>query len=663
MSKSLKRVMTALAAMALCVTGGVFIGLPAASAINLADVHIYTFNDFHGRLDAAVPLAYTLQKEVALAPDDSLVVAGGDLIGASAFASSSAQDLPTIQIMNTLAQTPNFTFQASAAGNHEFDQGVADIIGRVGTAQQGWTYLGANVVWKAGYNPANPYAGAALNTYSLVNLNNGVMVGVIGVVTEEVSSLVDPTGIANVMFLDPVATVNHWANYLKTTLGVDIVVAIYHDGPSTATSMSAAIKASATFKAIVNDTSDKVDAIINGHTHLVYNWTGDAAQDPEGLNLHPGRPVVQAGNNGTNIGAIDLVYDKDTKTVVSAAARPVTVVTPDATGLTLGTVADIKALVDQANAEAALKGNVVVGAITKDITTAFIGGAWVPGIFGLEYQTAGGSVRDDRANESTLGRLVADAYLGVAQITSVIGGADIGVINPGSLRDELYYAAPGFVTYAMANEVQPFLNNLWTIELTGAQFKQLLEQQWQTSETGVTPSRAFLALGLSSNVAYTVNTDVPTATACTMELGCAWDDPASHIKSVFINGEPLDPDRLYKIITVSFLVAGGDNFRVMPEGVNAKDTGLLDRDAWISYISNQSLLVSGTPTAAMAPNFGHTSVVVTNLTPATAPMAPTVVKAGGKVTATLSRLNLTSLGSPANATIDIYIGSKFGVYP
>ena len=49
----------------------------------------------------------------------------------------------------------------------------------------------------------------------------------------------------------------------------------------------------------------------------------------------------------------------------------------------------------------------------------------------------------------------------------------------------------------------PFVNNLWTTSLTGAQFKTLLEQQWQTNADGTVPSRAYLQLGLSKNVNYT----------------------------------------------------------------------------------------------------------------------------------------------------------------
>ena len=95
-----------------------------------------------------------------------------------------------------------------------------------------------------------------------------------------------------------------------------------------------------------------------------------------------------------------------------------------------------------------------VGEVTADITTAFSGGSYTDGVY------AGGN-RDDRASESTLGNLVANS-LRDSLASDELGGADIGVVNPGGLRNELYYAPDGVITYAEANAVLPFVNNLWT---------------------------------------------------------------------------------------------------------------------------------------------------------------------------------------------------------
>jgi 5'-nucleotidase len=211
---------------------------------------------------------------------------------------------------------------------------------------------------------------------------------------------------------------------------------------------------------------------------------------------------------------------------------------------------------------------------------------------------------------------VADAL--VSSLSSAdLGGAEIGVVNPGGLRADL---AAGDITYAQANAVLPFVNNLWTTSLTGAQFKKMLEQQWQRAADGTVPSRAYLQLGLSNNVTYTF-------------------DPAraegDRVTSITVNGAPIDPVRSYRIGSFSFLLQGGDNFHVFKEGTNTRDSGLVDRDAWISYLTANS---------PVSPSYDRRSVQVTGI-----PTAP--VAAGSSVTLNLSKLDLTSLGSPVNTSV------------
>ncbi|MBF0792995.1 5'-nucleotidase C-terminal domain-containing protein, partial [Escherichia coli] len=115
---------------------------------------------------------------------------------------------------------------------------------------------------------------------------------------------------------------------------------------------------------------------------------------------------------------------------------------------------EVDAIVDAALAKAAEIGDQPVASVTADITTAFAGGSYVDGVWT-------GGTRDNRASESALGNLVADS-LRTSLADESRGGAEIGVVNPGGLRSELYYGADGVITYAEANAVLPFVNNLWT---------------------------------------------------------------------------------------------------------------------------------------------------------------------------------------------------------
>ncbi|WP_219059155.1 5'-nucleotidase C-terminal domain-containing protein [Bifidobacterium miconis] len=577
-------------------------------------INLLNVNDFHGRIDKnlTVPFASTVEQLRAAYPDSSLLLGAGDLIGASLFNSSVQRDQPTIDVLNAL------DLKASSVGNHEFDQGYADltdrVIGKDNARNAKWDYLGANVYKKGTKTPA-------LKEYSIQDVN-GVKVGVIGAVTQETSTLVSPGGISGIDFGDPVEAVNRVAKQLtdgdESNGEANVIVAEYHEGaPSSEDAktgkptLDEQKAASPVFKEIVDQTDPAVDAIFTGHTHMAYDYADPA---------HNGRPIIQTGSYAANVGQVVLDYDQSTDKVTYAKSGNVPVDTSksddELAAAGDATVKQVKSIVDAALKVADAKGNEKVGSVAADITTAYKDGK-----------------RDDRASESTMGNLVADALLDSLKPADR-GGAEIGVVNPGGLRaefcrtgngDKCTLAADGSITYAQANAVLPFLNNLWTTTLTGAQFKEALEQQWQTTADGTTPSRPYLQLGLSHNVSYTYD---PNA------------KQGEHITSVTVNGQPLDPKREYRIGSFSFLLEGGDNFRAFAAGTNTKDTGLVDRDAWIEYIGKNSPL---------KPRYDRRAVAVTGL--------PTGdVTAGSSFDLHFSKLTLTSLGVPAETKLTATIG-------
>ncbi|WP_346960408.1 ExeM/NucH family extracellular endonuclease [uncultured Arthrobacter sp.] len=575
------------------------LNLPATPAS--VDLNFLGINDFHGRIDSnTVLFAGTIEKlRAAAAPGATAFLSAGDNIGASLFASAVAKDQPTIDVLNALE------LRTSAVGNHEFDGGWADLRDRVvaGGSNAKFPYLGANVYKKGTTEPALP-------EYTVLDMN-GIKVAVIGTVTQEVPSLVTPAGIADLEFGDPVEAINRVAAKLKADKLADVIIVENHDGAGSGTPEGATLEqeiaAGGPFAKMVQEVTPDVAAIFNGHTHKQYAWDApvlDAAGQPTGKT----RPIVQTGNYGEFIGQIQLTIDTNTMSVTGYKAANVKRTTDPAADLVAAypRVAAVKAIVDKAVADAAVIGNQPVGKVTADITTAFGG---TP------------AVRDDRASESTLGNLVADSLVDALKAPE-LGAAEIGVVNPGGLRNELYYAPDGTITYAEANAVLPFVNNLWTTTLTGAQFKTLLEQQWQTNPDGTVPSRAYQQLGLSKNVNYTYD---------------AARAAGDRITAIRVNGALIDPAKSYRIGTFSFLATGGDNFRIFKSGTGTKDSGLVDRDAWIKYLQTHN---------PVSPDFARRSVSVVNTTAAE-------VKSGDPITLAVSKLDLTSLGSPANTSLRI----------
>jgi 5'-nucleotidase len=582
--------------------------LPAAPVIPPSvDLNFLGINDFHGRIDSnTVLFAATLEKlREAAAPGATVFLSAGDNIGASLFASAVAKDQPTIDVLNALE------LRTSAVGNHEFDGGWADLRDRVAAAGTNakFPYLGANVYKKGTTEPALP-------EYTLLDMN-GVKVAVIGTVTQEVPSLVTPAGITELDFGDPVDAINRVAARITADKLADVIIVEDHDGAGSGTpdgsTLEQEVAAGGPFARLVNETSPEVDAIFTGHTHKQYAWDApilDASGQPTGKT----RPVVQTGSYGEFIGQIQLTVDTASMQVTAYKAGNVKRTVPTATETAADLVAKyprvaaVKTIVDKAIADAAVVGNQPVGKVTADITTAF-----------TPATATSPASRDDRANESTLGNLVADSLVDALKAPD-LGGAEIGVVNPGGLRNELYYAPDGTITYAEANAVLPFVNNLWTTSLTGAQFKTLLEQQWQTNPDGTVPSRAYQQLGMSKNVNYTYD---------------AARAAGDRITSIRVNGSLIEPAKSYRVGTFSFLATGGDNFRIFKEGTGTKDSGLVDRDAWIKYLQEHN---------PVSPDFARRTVSVANTT-------ATEVKAGDPVTLAVSKLDLTSLGSPVNTSL------------
>lgn len=576
-----------------------------ASTAGTIPLNILNINDFHGRIDSnAAAFATTVEQLRESAGEENTVfLSAGDSIGASLFASASADDNPTIDFFNAL------DLDSSAVGNHEFDKGFSDLTGHVADRAD-WDFLGANVYAKGTTDPVLP-------EYEIIS-RNGLDIGIIGAVTQETPSLVTPGGIATLDFGDPVAAINRVADQLtdgeEANGEADVLIAELHEGAAEGLPEGATIEEevadSPTFAKIVNQTSPKIAAIFTGHTHKQYAWDGPVPGQPGKT-----RPIMQTGEYGNNVGQVRLMIDEATHAVTSYSQA----IVPRGTVVDTAypRVAAAKGVVDTALAEAAVVGNQVKGTLTADITTAYSGGSYVDGKYTGSNPNDPKVGQGNRALESTIGNKVADALLDNLSEN----GAEIGVVNPGGLRDELFYKqsvvneGDGNITFAEANAVLPFVNNLWTVDLTGAQFKQVLEQQWQPAGA----QRPFLHLGLSANVDVQLDPAQPEG---------------QRVRSIRVNGEPLDPSQTYTIGTFSFLATGGDNFAAFKSGTNAVDTGKVDRDAWIGYLTENS---------PSSPSFERRMVEGSGF--------PAAIESGEAVSFSLSRLDLTSIGSPQNTEV------------
>lgn len=522
-------------------------GSPAQAQEVPITIQVLGTNDFHGRIRSEPPnagaavLAGAVQQLRAENPN-TVFAAAGDLIGASTFESFIQQDKPTIDALNAAG------LEVSAVGNHEFDQGYADLVDRVmapydpvtnpfGGAE--WEYLGANVR-NADLSPALPE--------TWIRDFGDVQVGFVGAVTDHLDELVSPAGIAGLVIEEPVVAANRAAAELKAA-GAELVILLVHEGAAT-TALESAVDPTSDFGRIVNGASADIDAIISGHTHLAYNHLIEVPEwVAEGRDVTV-RPVVSAGQYGTNLN--QLVFDIDPETLEPTAVE--SAILPLITTPPYPADPAVEAIVQAAIDDAEVLGAQELGRINGPFNRA-------------KRLSATGEIEENRGAESTLGNLVAEVQRWATE-DPTFGGAQIAFMNPGGLRADMAGNPPypGVLTYRQAASVQPFANTLVNMDLTGAQLATVLEQQWQPAGA----ARPHLRLGISKGFTYTYDPNAPAG---------------SRITGMWLNGEPIDPNATYSVTVNSFLAAGGDNFTEFANGANARDTGKVDLQAMVDYLA------------------------------------------------------------------------------
>ena len=272
---------------------------------------------------------------------------------------------------------------------------------------------------------------------------------------------------------------------------------------------------------IAKNLHPEIDLVVTGHTHLPYVCN---ISDPAGRD----RLVTSASSFGRVVTETTLTINKRTGEV----NRDKSVATNHLVARTVAPDPAQTEIISRWDAASAPIANEVVGSIAADLIRS-----------------------PNRDTESTLANRIADAQL-AATTDPDDGGAQIAFMNPGGVRADLLLndisggEEPGQVTYGEAFEVQPFGNLLVTMDLTGAQIEQLLEQQAVDDRPG---GREVLILGVSTGFAFTYNP------------GGSFGDRIAP-ESITLDGTVLDPAATYRIVTNNFLADGGDSFTAFTQG-------------------------------------------------------------------------------------------------
>ena len=131
---------------------------------------------------------------------------------------------------------------------------------------------------------------------------------------------------------------------------------------------------------------------------------------------------------------------------------------------------------------------------------------------------------------------------------------DFSLLNFGGIRSNL---KAGNITVGNMFEIAPFENKLVIVELKGSEVRKLF--------------RHF---------------KVKTCEAYSKQVSIAYAGEYFH--KALINGQEIDNDKTYRMVTLDFILTGGDNILEGVEILNAHNTGIGIRDAYINHIKKMT---------------------------------------------------------------------------
>ena len=355
----------------------------------------------------------------------------------------------------------------------------------------------------------------------------GVRIGITGV-TCDPNNLIFTRNWEGITYLDPVETANAEAAKLRNE-GCDMVILLSHVGyyPNDSTG-----------DRYIAAHSVGIDLIIGGHTHTNIE-NGETVLNAEG------RPVVitQTGAKAAPIGFINIKMTRSGKHSDGTDAFRV------------GQISCKKLHPDLYDLRS-------YGRMMSDFIAPYRDS------LELKMNNVLGRAAHDMPRfrpESPLGNFAADVLREVG--TEFYGHKiDVGLMNVGGLRNDLY---AGDIKLGDIYRVFPFENTLSILEIKGEYLEEMIHQ--------IEGKRLEALSGMS------VTLDIKTNTKPNGEIF-----ETISATNILVNGEPINPDRIYYIATIDYLAEGNDGLLALTKAEKNTNSGILLRNLMVEYIQRQS---------------------------------------------------------------------------
>ena len=243
--------------------------------------------------------------------------------------------------------------------------------------------------------------------------------------------------------------------------------------------------------------------------------------------------IVQTGAYTANLGDLELVIDPATKAVTAVPTRSnelLAVASTTAASTEVGK--QIAAIVDERRA------------VGKKYTERIVGRIAAP--------------LDNPRAENGLGNLVTDGLLEYGRAQG--WKSDVAFYNMAGVRAPL---PAGDITYGQLYQVLPFTNVVVSVDLTGTELRAVFEAASGTA------GRLHVA---GATFSY------------------RFANPAGQrLTSAIVGGAPIDPARVYRVVTIDYLLTGGDGHNEFKAGTNVI-FGDIEVDVVSAYMTAHSPL-------------------------------------------------------------------------
>ncbi len=400
-------------------------------------------------------------------------------------------------------------------GNHEFDQGP-EVLGKA------LDYATVPMIC-ANLDVSKEPALAGKIKPDVIKVVDDVKIGIFGLITPNVNIL---SNIGKNIKVNPdlVSVANAEVKKLKSE-GCDIIIALTHIGVDADKSLASKVNG--------------IDVIVGGHSHTLIKKP-IVVKTPNGDKTI----IVQDGAKAAYLGELTLYIGKDIPTTGH-----------ENTSFIRSIFSGSKKTIDHYNWKLhLLDSSVPSDPFTQKLVDYFESKMPPPEKVGETLVDLDARKETVRTKEAAIGNLFTDAM-------NYAVGTTIAVTNGGGIRGDKIYPK-GEITTATLTQMHPFGNSIVIVKLTGKQFKEILERgaaalrskndprDPKTIDTG-----AFLQV---SGIKEVIDVDKtpqqldPTNSKIVV--------PGERVVSVTINGEPLDPNKVYTVAVNDYIAHGGDGY-------------------------------------------------------------------------------------------------------